>query len=398
MGVVLEGDFHGQSGVIKDFRRLPNGEMGACEMAGAKVGDILVSIDGTTTESMPFAEVESLLQKIANQSKNLRFAKQSQHYTRVTETQAASVTGEHYSLEISVRRFRINRETRSQFVDYEVGCVMRVRGDYYRWTVWRRYSEFERMDTAMRKALGWQVAEVAFPPKYSMSGNKMSAEFAERRRVELHTYLQSVVGVRGVAEFSKHHCSADLRQFLDVDARLAAGPDRGSISGGVPPIDGGNGNGTPMTAGDSGAGTNAPSGVEGAATDPRRASLRRGSRRPASMRRRMQQQTGQPVNSASAGAVSPTAVSSAAAPAAAAATATAAPAADTRDFRPPPPPPRRASTQPPPPPPRPSSSSVSAPPPPPPPPPTAVPVSRPSGPPGGGARAGLLAAIRKGKD
>ena len=36
--------------------------------------------------------------------------------------------------------------------------------------------------------------------------------------MELNEYWQKVIAIDKVAEFSKHHCSAPLKAFIDVDA------------------------------------------------------------------------------------------------------------------------------------------------------------------------------------
>ena len=40
-------------------------------------------------------------------------------------------------------------------------------------------------------------------------------------RGNLDTYWQGIIGVGKVTEFDKHHCSIELKVFLDVDNTLA---------------------------------------------------------------------------------------------------------------------------------------------------------------------------------
>ena len=85
------------------------------------------------------------------------------------------VTGEHYNLTLSVRSFRVNRDDpRNHFVvrtenvkqcrcscvkccelftdrlfccqEYQVGVLMRIRADNYKWLMWKRFSDFEALD------------------------------------------------------------------------------------------------------------------------------------------------------------------------------------------------------------------------------------------------------------
>lgn len=41
-------------------------------------------------------------------------------------------------------------------------------------------------------------------------------------RLDLNAYWQQIIVIDKVVDFSKHHCSADLKAFLDVDAQIAA--------------------------------------------------------------------------------------------------------------------------------------------------------------------------------
>ena len=40
------------------------------------------------------------------------------------------------------------------------------------------------------------------------------------QREELNTWWQAIIGVNKVVEFDKHHCSAELKLFLDVENAL----------------------------------------------------------------------------------------------------------------------------------------------------------------------------------
>jgi hypothetical protein len=41
-------------------------------------------------------------------------------------------------------------------------------------------------------------------------------------RIDLNTYWQQILLIDKAVEFSKHHCSAELKAFLDVDAEIEA--------------------------------------------------------------------------------------------------------------------------------------------------------------------------------
>ena len=66
----------------------------------------------------------------------------------------------------------------------------------HKWSVWRRYSEFEELERALRKQLGWQMERVGeFPAKNSFSFNKLGPEFVEARREELDAWWQRLMRV-----------------------------------------------------------------------------------------------------------------------------------------------------------------------------------------------------------
>merc|ERR1719502_427631 len=116
----------------------------------------------------------------------------------------------------------------------------------HKWSVWRRYSEFEELEKALQKQLGWQMERVGeFVPKNNFSFSKLSAEFVETRRAELDTWWAKVMRIDKVCDFTKHHCSRELKVFLDVQSVVdrAEGTSREratSISGDadVPAADG----------------------------------------------------------------------------------------------------------------------------------------------------------------
>ena len=76
-----------------------------------------------------------------------------------------------------------------KFSEYEVACQWRLVGSdriekdrVVQWSVWKRFSEFDTLNTQLKKSLGWQIDGIAFPPGYNMTLNKYSLEFIERRR------------------------------------------------------------------------------------------------------------------------------------------------------------------------------------------------------------------------
>ena len=145
-------------------------------------------------------------------------------------------------------------ESGKKYAEYEIASNLRVPASIHRdrvlkWSVWKRYSDFEALDSALRKSLGWQMDGIEFPSSHSLAFNKFSSTFIEQRkyvsdycmpaysffifsltihtvycfcRVDLNAYWQQLILIDKVVEFSKHHCSAELKAFLDVDAQIAA--------------------------------------------------------------------------------------------------------------------------------------------------------------------------------
>ena len=103
---------------------------------------------------------------------------------------------------------------------------MRVhKENVYKWSVWKRYNEFDTLNNILLEELGWLMEGTEFPPPQTMVFNKLSAEFVEARREALNTYWQHITGINKgqLVEFGKHHCSQALKTFLDVDGAVASG-------------------------------------------------------------------------------------------------------------------------------------------------------------------------------
>lgn len=147
----------------------------------------------------------------------------------------------------TIKQARVN-ETGKRFVEYEVACSFRVpasiqRDRIVKWSVWKRFSDFEALDASLRRTLGWQMDTVEFPSAHSLAFNKFSGSFIEQRRyglagdvellllflismlssrLDLNAYWQQVIVIDKVVDFAKHHCAAEVKAFLDVDAQIAA--------------------------------------------------------------------------------------------------------------------------------------------------------------------------------
>jgi len=87
-----------------------------------------------------------------------------------------------------VRRARLSDDSKGKFTQYEVACQMRLPGarlqneKIYKWSVWKRYNEFQRLHEDMQRAYGWQVESVSFPPAHTFVLDKFSDDFINRRK------------------------------------------------------------------------------------------------------------------------------------------------------------------------------------------------------------------------
>lgn len=88
----------------------------------------------------------------------------------------------------TLKRTRISEIKSKKFIEYEISCQMRLVGAklqkevIYQWSVWRRYSQFFKLDEQLRRSLGWQMNGIDFPPSYWLKWNKFAPEFTEMRR------------------------------------------------------------------------------------------------------------------------------------------------------------------------------------------------------------------------
>jgi hypothetical protein len=88
----------------------------------------------------------------------------------------------------AVKRSKISESGGKKYTEYEIACQYRLVGHkvqtevVYQWSVWKRYSEFEALHTATKKALGWQMDGIDLPSAHTFVMNKLTPEFVEQRR------------------------------------------------------------------------------------------------------------------------------------------------------------------------------------------------------------------------
>lgn len=127
----------------------------------------------------------------------------------------------------AIKATRYSEKDGKKFVEYEVSCLLRAPGtkvqeeESFQWSVWKRYSDFEKLHSQLRSTLGWQMEPVGdLPPARTFVMNKLAPAFVDQRRDELKVYWQKVVSIDKATDFTKHHCCKVLKDFLDVDAQF----------------------------------------------------------------------------------------------------------------------------------------------------------------------------------
>mmetsp|Transcript_12996 Transcript_12996/g.21249 ORF Transcript_12996/g.21249 Transcript_12996/m.21249 type:complete len:401 (-) Transcript_12996:155-1357(-) len=231
-GIVIEADKFGQAAVVKSWVRLPSGKFGQIQKCGeVNLGDVLVAINDVSVINTPFSDTKAMFAK-SMPTKVLKFTSATDYYSRKKGiAQGKNVTGgkegnNKNSFLSLIKRSRVNNFASTKFAEYEIVCQLKLasvsvdKDKTFKWSVWKRYSDFELLDTQLRKGLGWHMDTISFPSSHTFVMSKLSPDFLEQRREELNEYWQKVIAIDKVTEFNKHHCSAALKAFIDVDGAL----------------------------------------------------------------------------------------------------------------------------------------------------------------------------------
>jgi len=236
-GLVLDADATGRCAVIQRWEKLGDGKSGPVERhGGVRLGDVLIGVNETPTADLEFPQVLALLKDENSLRKNLHFCSMSELERRrgASSSQAATDGSSSKRFTSRVRRARVaepsssrNHRATSNFAEYEVVCALRVDASKVehdavrKWAVWRRYSDFEKTDLALRQSLGWRMNDVGpFPPKHRFVVDKLRPDFVEKRREELDHWWQKVIAIDRVTDLHMHHCEPSLKAFVDADAHL----------------------------------------------------------------------------------------------------------------------------------------------------------------------------------
>jgi len=189
-GVVLEADTDGNAAVIKGFERLPNGKFGLLQKhGGLHYGDVLFAINDIQLDVVPFQEVMLIVRDRNILKKAFKFMNSSEYYRRKKMASSSTLVQDARNNFMSIiRRSRVQQDGSKKFAEYEIACQLRVvsmrvqKEIVYKWSVWKRYSEFETLHNNLRINLGWQLGAIELPSTHLLVLNKLSPEFIEQRR------------------------------------------------------------------------------------------------------------------------------------------------------------------------------------------------------------------------
>lgn len=202
-GVMFAADRDGTAAVIKSWERLPNGKFGPLQKhGGLHYGDVLFQINDNHLDVVPFSEVLLTVKDRNLLKKSFRFMNAAEYYRRKEAKNAPKLAGLALGNERGNPFMSTIRQTRlsvdksgSKFCEYEVASQYRAvsrrvqKEVVYRWSLWKRYSEFQKLHEAVCGTLGWQMDGIDFPSANTFVFNKLGQEFIEQRREELNVYV-----------------------------------------------------------------------------------------------------------------------------------------------------------------------------------------------------------------
>mmetsp|Transcript_6087 Transcript_6087/g.10131 ORF Transcript_6087/g.10131 Transcript_6087/m.10131 type:complete len:272 (-) Transcript_6087:1486-2301(-) len=225
-GINLKPDETGNAAVVHSFDKLPNGKFGPIQKhGGVHYGDILFEINDIPLSNISHAEVLRMVADRNTLKKVLKFQNKKEYYRKKnTISFRTQPQDSRNSFLSAIKGTRIIEESTSKrYVEYEIACQYRIVGlkvkqeVVYQWSIWKRFSEFESLHAAIKKSLGWQMEGIDIPSSHTFVMNKFAPAFVDQRRDDLRNYWQRVVAIDKVTDFAKHHCSLELKFFLQVE-------------------------------------------------------------------------------------------------------------------------------------------------------------------------------------
>eukprot|EP01041_Mallomonas_annulata_P003063 gene3063-6005_t len=274
LGVTYDADKDGACALIIGWERLPNGKFGHVQKhGGVHIGDALYSINEIIVNRIPHSEVMAILRNNKININSLKFINIQEHYRRkrgLSQTQTSFNKSKEFKQDSQfnsiIRQSRIQDNTTStttsttttspsttsismntdykskKYVEYEIACQMRILGSkldtntVIKWTIWKRFSQFEKLHQAIVKEFGWRLGSLELPSSHTFVFNKFSVEFIEQRREELNVYWSKLLATDRISDFQKkQHCSVSLFEFLEVESMLNNSTKRMEVMTGLPP-------------------------------------------------------------------------------------------------------------------------------------------------------------------
>ena len=318
-GITLGPDKSGQGAIIISWSKLPDGRFGTVQRhGGVHIGDAILMVNNSSLAHISHHDASRIITDGNILRKNLTFCS-SREYYRLKSSRAfstgqgiseylknASNSGDDPPFTSFISRYRIKGEGQDKVVEYEIACQLRTISErlhtqqVYKWTIWKRYSDFVTVHKELTKFLGWQMEKIRVPPSHSMTWDKFNEAFIQKRKLELNDYWKTIMDLPRASDFTRTTNSSELRKFLDVDDVIRSqdsANEGGAAFAGL--IDNGTSRGSVTTD------------TRNNVSSGKRASVRRGSvnMKGQSLRRaslRVSATTGGSVNSSSSGSARPT--------------------------------------------------------------------------------------------
>eukprot|EP00591_Stephanopyxis_turris_P008553 CAMPEP_0195516320 /NCGR_PEP_ID=MMETSP0794_2-20130614/7085_1 /TAXON_ID=515487 /ORGANISM="Stephanopyxis turris, Strain CCMP 815" /LENGTH=205 /DNA_ID=CAMNT_0040644885 /DNA_START=158 /DNA_END=771 /DNA_ORIENTATION=- len=133
------------------------------------------------------------------------------------------------NIRADVRSYRLVKEGSKPKVEYQLVCCFKaptLEKSVITWEVWKRYSQFNDLDSVLRKKWA-DMNAVTFPGKKVFGA--LDPAFLDKRLGQLSEYVQALLQIDNIADFHKPHISSnELRHFMNFDTGSQAKKESGS--------------------------------------------------------------------------------------------------------------------------------------------------------------------------
>ena len=227
-GVILQADSEGNAAVVKAWERLPNGKFGLLQKhGGIHYGDVLYGVNDILLDTIPHNEALNIILDRNILKKSFKFISSNEYLKlkrRISSLATNNIVDSNKNNFLSIiKRSRVTDISGKKYAEYEIACQWRVitmkiqKEIVYKWSIWKRYSDFDLLHNKLVQSLGWQMNGIDVAPSHTFVFNKLSAEFIDQRKEDLNIYWQKIIRIDKICEFNKHHCSPEIKEFIDVD-------------------------------------------------------------------------------------------------------------------------------------------------------------------------------------